>query len=81
MYAWSTFREKTINFSQQLNMTKRRHASFSALVQEKEESVKFALTFTFQKVIRSFAIKKTFFPRKELAQIDIQPLSLMPYRC
>ena len=63
MYAWSTFRKKTINFSQQLNMTKRRHAFFGALVQEKEESVKFF-----------------FFPR-ELVQIDIQPLSLIPYRC
>ena len=58
MYAGSTFRKKTINFSQQLKMAKRRHAFFSTLVQEKEESVKFALTFSFRKVIRSFAIKK-----------------------
>ena len=63
-----------------MNMAKRKHAFFGALVQEKEESAKFA--FNFLKVIRTFAIKKKkrnfrkfifFFP-KELAQIDSQPL-------
>ena len=39
-------------------MTKRRQGFFSALVEEKEESVKFALTFTFRRMIRTFAIKK-----------------------
>ena len=39
-------------------MTGRRHAFFSALVPGKEESIKFALTFSFRKVIQSLATKK-----------------------
>ena len=55
---------------------------FSALVHEKE-GVKFALTFSYRKVIRTFAIKKgrdfrkfNIFSPKELAQIDSQPYKL-----
>ena len=68
-------------------MTKRRHAFFRALVQEKEESVKFALTFSFQKVIRSFAIKKrenlskfNFFSPKRIGTDWYPAFNLMPYR-
>ena len=39
-------------------MTKRKHTFFNALVQEKEETVQFALTFSFRRVIRTFVIKK-----------------------
>ena len=48
-------------------MTKHRHAFFSALVQEKEESVKFALTFSFRMVIRTFTIKK----KNEISKIQL----------
>ena len=51
---------------------------FSAAVQEKEESVEFALTFNFWKMIWAFAIKNKekfskiwLFSQKKFAQIDI----------